>query len=530
MLDTRPTVTSRHGMVAAAHPLAATAGAGILAAGGNAFDAIAAVAGALNVVEPYMSGLAGTGIATFYHAGEGRTGVLDFVTPVPRKFDPASRKRAEMVRGPHPVAAPGNLIGWCTLAAKYGRLDRARIFAPAIRLARDGFPLTEKNAAFTNGVLAEIGGNESWRDNYAKPVGGEFVQGRVLKQPALAETYEAIVADGPAYLHSGALGRALVDFVQSLGGCLDLADLAEFEPRWQDTTVGRFAGVDVHVPPPPCEAFQLLMSLAILDGLDLANDEPDGVRHVDRVWRAIRLSADTRIRNNKPDPAKLAALFSDDAIGRLRALVEADAPVEGLTEMFPDATSTSAAKENTTSFSAIDAEGNAVCITQSLGGVYGSGIVVPGTGVCLNNFLNWGELNPQAPNFMAPGSELALPIAPSLTLKDGKPVLSLGTPGSYGICQTQTQVMVQHLVYGRPLQRAVTAPRGRLWDGKRVCAESRYDPATLHGLCARGHEVEVVDAYTWMVGGMHGIARDPETGALEGAADPRRDGYAVPVI
>ncbi len=322
----------------------------------------------------------------------------------------------------------------------------------------------------------------------------------------------------------------MTEFIQSLGGCLDMADLAEFEPRWQETTAGRFAGIDVHVPPPPCEAFQLLMTLAILDGLDLASDEPDGVRHVDRVWRAIRLSADARIRNNKPGAEKLAALLSDDAVGRLREAVEADEAVEGLTEMFPDATSTSAAKENTTSFSAIDAEGNAVCITQSLGAVYGAGIVVPGTGVCLNNFLNWGELNPEAPNFMAPGSELALPIAPSLSLKDGQPVLALGTPGSYGICQTQAQVMVQHMVYDRPLQAAVSAPRGRLWDGKRVCAESRYDPATLDGLRARGHAVEVVDAYTWMVGGMHGIARDPATGALEGAADPRRDGYAVPVI
>lgn len=530
MPNTRPTVTSQRGMVAAAHPLAATAGAGILAAGGNAFDAIAAVAGALNVVEPYMSGLAGTGIATFYHAGQGKTGILDFVTPVPRKFDAAARRREELNRGPHPVAAPGNLIGWCTLLETHGRLDRAQVFAPAIRLAREGFPLTEKNAAFTNSVVDQIKGNESWRDNYLAALGGEVARGRILKQPALAETYEAIVADGPGYLHGGALGRAMVDFIQSLGGCLDMADLAEFTPRWQTPTVGRFAGVEVHVPPPPCEAFQLLMSLAILDGLDLANDEPDGARHVDRVWRAIRLSADTRIRHNKPDADRLAALMADDAIAALRAKVEADAPVEGLTEMWPDAASTSAAKENTTSFSAIDAEGNAVCITQSLGGVYGSGIVVPGTGVCLNNFLNWGELNPGGPNFMAPGAELALPIAPSLSLRDGEPVLSLGTPGSYGICQTQAQVMVQHLVYDRPLQHAVTAPRGRLWDGKRVCAESRYDAATLEGLRARGHEVEVVDPYTWMVGGMHGIARDPATGALEGAADPRRDGYAVPVI
>jgi gamma-glutamyltranspeptidase/glutathione hydrolase len=528
MFDRRPTVTSRAGMVAAAHPLAATAGAGILAAGGNAFDAIVAVAGALNVVEPYMSGVAGTGIATFYHAAERRVGVLDFVTPVPRKFDAKSRKRADLARGPHPVAAPGNLIGWCTLLETFGRFDRGQVFAPAIRLARDGFPLTENNATFTRNVLGEIGGNESWRTNYLDALGGEVAKGRILRQPALAETYQAIVADGPGYLHGGALGRAMVEFIGSLGGCLDMADL-EFEPRWQQPATARFQGVDVHVPPPPCEAFQLLMSLRILDALGLADDEPDGVAHVDKVWRAIRLSADSRIRHNKPDAAALARLLGDDSIATLRQRVTADAAVDGLTEMWPDSGAPAAAKENTTSFSAVDAEGNVVCITHSLGAVYGAGIVVPGTGVCLNNFLNWGELNPEAPNFMAPGAELALPIAPSVSTRDGKPALALGTPGSYGICQTQAQVMVQHLVYDRPLQTAVAAPRGRLMDGQAVKAESRFAPDVVEGLKRRGHAVEVVEPWTWMVGGMHGIAIDSETGALEGAADPRRDGYAVPV-
>ena len=529
MYDRRPTVTSTAGMVAAAHPLAATAGAGILAAGGNAFDAIVAVAGALNVVEPYMSGLAGAGIATFYDAAERKAGVLDFVPPVPRKFDAKSRKRSELGRGPHPIVPPGNLMGWCTLHQKYGRLDRSQVFEPAIRLAREGFPLTENNAIFTRSVLADLSGNPSWHENYIDALGGEVARGRILRQPALAETYQAIVADGPVYLHGGALGRAMVDFVQSLGGCLDLADL-EFEPRWQQPTTARFRGLDVHVPPPPCEAFQLLMTLRVLDELGLEDDEPDGVAHVDKVWRAIRLSSDARIRHNKPDADALVRLLGDDNIAKLRKRVTASTPVEGLTEMYPDSGALSSDKENTTSFSAVDAEGNVVCITQSLGAVYGAGIVVPGTGVCLNNFLNWGELNPAAPNFMAPGSELALPIAPSVSTRDGRPVLALGTPGSYGICQTQAQVMVQHLIYDRPLQQAVAAPRGRLLDGREVKAESRFAPEVIEGLKQRGHAIEVVEPWTWAVGGMHGIAIDPETGALEGAADPRRDGYAVPVV
>src|SRR6185312_6578427 len=144
MYRSRPTVSSLHGMVAAAHPLAAQAGARLLREGGNAFDAAAATVAALNVVEPYMSGLAGMGMATCYIAAEGRVRTLDFITKVPEKF-PAGRfgTREEMYRGPFAVGTPGNLAGWCELVRAHGRMRLADIFAPAMALAGDGFPLLE---------------------------------------------------------------------------------------------------------------------------------------------------------------------------------------------------------------------------------------------------------------------------------------------------------------------------------------------------------------------------------------------------
>ncbi|MCA0421602.1 MAG: gamma-glutamyltransferase, partial [Proteobacteria bacterium] len=144
----RPTMTSRHGMVAAAHPLAAQAGARLLAQGGNAFDAAAATAAALNVVEPFMSGLAGMGLSTMWVAAEKRVRVLDFVPPIPASF-PADRfsKRTDLERGALAVASPGNLAGWCELVKTYGRKSLAEVFAPAIALARDGFALAEFGAA-----------------------------------------------------------------------------------------------------------------------------------------------------------------------------------------------------------------------------------------------------------------------------------------------------------------------------------------------------------------------------------------------
>ena len=131
------------------------------------------------------------------------------------------------------------------------------------------------------------------------------------------------------------------------------------------------------------------------------------------------------------------------------------------------------AQQHTTSFSVADRDGNVVCITQSLGAKFGCGVVVPGHGVCLNNFLYWGEVDLRGPNALRPGGALALPMAPSIATRNGEPVLALGTPGSYGICQTQPQALVQHIDFGLGIQDAIDAPRARLWDGRRVEVESR---------------------------------------------------------
>ena len=168
-------------------------------------------------------------------------------------------------------------------------------------------------------------------------------------------------------------------------------------------------------------------------------------------------------------------------------------------------------------------------MTQSLGSMFGSGVVIPGTGVCMNNFLNWVDRNPKSPNFVRGGDRMGMCLAPSISLRDGQPVLALGTPGSYGILQTQAQAFVHHLDFGLDLQAAIDAPRGRLWDGRRVDLESRIEDAVLGELRDRGHEVNLIAPFSMSCGGMHAIARDPATGALGGAADSRRDGAAIPV-
>ena len=527
----RPRISSMHGVVAAAHPMAAQAGAQILREGGNAFDAIAATAAALNVSEPFMSGLAGMGMATAYVAREKRVRTLDFITKVPFKL-PIERfkKREDLARGPLACGTPGNLAGWCELVKTYGRKSLAEVFRPAIALARDGIVLTE----FGENKFMEAAHDlrnypafyEEWNRTYAFGK-GEARVGQVLKQPDLAQTYEAIAAEGPGHLYGGALGKALVAHARKLGGCLTQEDLDAVKPVWLEPVGADYRGMTVHTLPPPCEGFQYLLTLRILDGFDIGKLERNGVEHLDLVYRAIRVAAGARIDFNNPSPRKLRALLDDAFVAKLRKRVADGKPIDAPTEQWIEPKPIDLRKEHTTSFSAADREGNVVCITQSLGAGFGCGVVIPGTGVCLNTFLYWGEVNPKGTNYMRPGGPLALPMAPSIATRKGKPVLALGTPGSYGICQTQAQTMVQLVDYGLPIQDAIEAPRARLWDGRRVQVEGRVRPEVIEALKARGHAAESYLPWTMSVGGMHAIVIDPQSGAMTGGCDPRRDGYVA---
>ena len=526
----RPTIASLSGVVAAAHPLAAQAGARLLAQGGNAFDAAAATAAALNVVEPYMSGLAGQGLATCWLAAERRIKVLDFVPRVPLRF-PVDRftTREELARGPLSVGVPGNLAGWAELVRAHGRTSLADALGPAIGLASEGFPLVEFNVEEMNENAPALKPYAAFYGEFSRNYmgGADKVSiGRVPKQPDLAGTFERLAAQGPQLLYGGALGKAVVAHLESLGGYMAMKDLEQVAPRWKEPLAVMYRGRVVHVPPPACEGFQFLLTLRILEGFDLARLDRNGADHLDVVYRAIRLAAGVRINNNNPSPQKLAELLDEDHVATLRARVRDGRPVEGPTEQWMEPPP-GEDPGHTTSFSIADHEGNLICVTQSLGSPFGSGVVVPGTGVCLNNFLYWTEVTPKSPNRTQPGAELPICMAPSISTLDGKPVLALGTPGSYGILQTQSQAFVQYVDFGLALQDAIEAPRARLWDGKFVQVEGRVPAAVVTALQQRGHDALSFADWTMKVGGMQAVAIDPATGVMTGAADPRRDGYAV---
>ena len=517
------------GMVASAHPLASAAGAEILKGGGNAFDAMVATVSTLNVVEPFMSSLAGLGVATCWISSEKRVRCLDFTPNVPFDFKSNVLTREDTMTGPSASGIPGNLAGWSELLDTYGRRKLPDVLSPAIRHARDGFPVSALYAHMAH-TTASRACTPEWSRIYSNP-SGKVCEGWVLKQPELAETFEGIASQGSSYLYDGALGKKIIDHLQELGGCMSIRDLRSVRPEWQEPVSAIYRGFAIHVPPPPAEAFQFLLTMRILEGFDLDKFDHLGTEHLDTVFRAIRVAAGVRIDNNNKSIEEIVELLTDRNIQPLRKRVANNQVIDGLTEQFGEQVTPQMAenKSHTTSISIADREGNMICLTQSLGSPWGSTVVIPGTGVCMNNFMYWGDLNPASPNHLVGGQRWAMCLSPSISLKDNQAVLALGTPGSYGIMQTQAQALVHYADFGLNLRQAIEAPRARLFDGKEVVLENRVAKNVTEELKRRGHDIKNPGPFTMQCGGMQAVSRDPFSGSLAGAADPRRDGVAIGV-
>jgi gamma-glutamyltranspeptidase/glutathione hydrolase len=426
------------------------------------------------------------------------------------------------------VGVPGNLGGWHRLATDYGTFDFSRLLTPAIKLARDGFPVTGGIPTVTPEYWDLRSSDPEWVRVYT-PGSKHIEAGWILRQPDLARTLETIAVEGPSALYTGRLGEAIVSHLASLGGVLSMADLERVDVPWTEPLHVSYQGLDVHTLAPPAEAFQFLLTLAILDDTGLGDCDRNSVEHLDRVFRAVRLAGEQRICHNQAPIGTIIELLAGSSLEHLRRRHQSGEGRQGRVQQWHAITDPALVGkgEYTTSLSTADADGNMVCITQSLGSIYGSGVVVPNTGICLNNFLNWTDLDPRSRNFVGPGERMAMCLAPTISTRAGEPVLALGTPGSYGILHTQLQTMVQYLEFGLPLQQAIDAPRARLWDGNLAHVESRIDQAVIDALVACGHDVTTVEPFTRVVGGMQAIERNPVTGALTGAADSRRDGYAA---
>lgn len=530
----RPVVMGARGMVTSAHPLASLAGLRMLMQGGNAVDAAVATAAALNVCEPYMSGLGGDGYLLLYTAKDRTLRALDYVgrSPHAATLD-AFAGPADKERGIKSPLVPGSPGGWLTALETYGTLDRQTVFTPALEYAERGVPITLKNHLFFTEGAGRL--NPEARATFL-PSGTAPAPGTILKQPHLAATYRALIEGGQEAFYRGPLGERIVRFVQERGGLLTMRDLHDFTPEWQETVGTTYRGYEIRTVRPPCSGFQYLETLNILEGFDLAAAGQNSARTLHLLAEAMKLAVADRIAYAARPDAPLAGLLSKEYAERRRALIDPDRarPSEG--ERFGEAAVAGAIRagtpgdyshECTTHFDVVDSEGNAVSVTQSIGAFFGSGVMAGDTGIMLNNFVYWFDLHPDSPNVLGPHQKIEMCMAPAAVFHDGNLFMVIGTPGSFGILETTPQMLSNVLDHGYSVQAAIEAPRFRTYAGTTLDIEARVPDAVRAELTRLGHDVRVVDAWSPVVGGGQGIMLDPESGARLGGADPRRDGYAL---
>jgi len=519
--------------IASAHSLSTRAGLDTIRAGGNAFDAAIAVSSTLAVVEPISSGIGGGGFFLLHDASSGRDVFLDARETAPASATPAAYldekgelNRDRATNGPWSAGIPGLPAGLVHLAQRYGRLPLATSLAPAIRIARDGFPIyarLEKGYGSRRAVMERYRGTRAvFLADGTPPMVGE-----TLKQPDLARTLELLAEKGHAGFYRGEVAKKLLAAVREESGKWRADELAGYQVREREPIRFRYRDWAITTAPPPSSGgVALAQMLQILEGWDLAKlDQADRVHLVAEAMR--RAYRDRTIYLGDPDFVKVpvARLTNADYAAGLRAAIHPDkatpsALLSGQPAPLED--------DETTHFSIVDAEGNRVSATQTVNLLYGSGMVAPGTGVLLNNEMDDFALKPGTPNAFGvmgfeanapePGKRMLSSMTPSFIESDAQLAL-IGAPGGSRII---TQVLLAILAYdaGMDARQVAALPRfHHQWMPDAISAEpGALDAATVAALQARGHTVNAGES-TW--GNLQTVLWNKQANTLEGGSDPR---------
>src|SRR5215212_8843518 len=492
-------------------PYAAEAAAEIYRAGGNAADAAVAAAAAVSVTEPLLSSIGGGGFA-LVRDPSGDAELIDYYDAMPGKGLPASAFGAggnpqtvvlkygagvNSTVGGASVAVPGALRGWEALLQRHGRLALAQILAPAVRLARQGFRVCKTSAMWFQVAQEVLALTEETRANFFD---GDrvYLEGEEMRFPELADTLEAVGDEGADLFYEGELARRLSSYILKMGGIITERDLAEYEAVIREPLSGAYGPGTVYTNGAPSAGGPTLAQmLRIVSGYDLAAMPDADYARV--MASAMRFALHDR-----------EIAYVDGAENEIvaRRLTSEEYAREQRRRIF--------GSPQTTQVSCVDAEGVAVSITATMG--YGSGLVIPGTGIPMNNTLGEPELNPRGFHALEPGERLISSMSPTIVSSEEGGLISLGSPGASRIPTAILQTLVNVLDLGMPLETAVLAPRFHA-EGDLFAYEAGARTADLD----RYEQVLPFDEPNMYFGGVNAVRRTPE-GPFEAAADPRRSG------
>ena len=504
------------GMVATQHDLAVEAALAILESGGTAADGAVAAAAVLCVVDPRSTGLGGDVFALYWPQGATAPVALSSAGVSPRALTVDAIRAAghtQMpVDGPWTVTVPGAPAGWEALLERFGRVDPRRILEAAVRHAREGHAVRPAVAAEWTTAVSKLERNAAASSTF-------LVDGRPPKEgewfavPDLAKTLERFAEAGAEPFYRGEIAERIGGAVRDLGGPLRAEDLAAWHgPEWVDPIAATYRGLDVYEMPPPVQGLVALEALRIYEGIETH----DAIDEDHAAIEAIKLAYDDA-NDHVSDPAfsdvPVDRLLSDDHIVAQRRRIRRDGVLEGNVGRPSD----------TVYVAVVDDEGNACSFIQSVYDGFGSGVVVPGTGVALQNRGSGFRLSDTHPNRPEPGKRPLHTILPAMLAARQEFRGCMAVVGGYMQPQGQLQVLRNVVDRGMTPQQAVDAPRFRVYKGREVALEEGYDDKIADGLGRRGHDITRLDAFER--GGGQMILRDGDI--YRGGSDRRKDGYAA---
>ena len=477
-----------NGSVASAHPLATKAGLDILKNGGNAFDAAIAVAASLNVVEPMMSGIGGYGTILIYDAKSKKIRYLNSSGRFPEQTnsDLMREPTPDFLKnrvGPKAISTPGNLNAWVAMHQTYGKMSWAKLFESAIHYADSGFRISPNTANWINISFPKF--NEYPKTFYGKN-GNPLEDGDILIQSDLANTFKLIAAEGAAPFYQGTIATIIDQQMKEAGSFLSLNDLQSNEAEWWEPLKFKYRGYDVYTAALPANSFPALLNLGLMQQFPSGEFEQNSIDYLHRFAEMTKESYKARLTYSFDPEIKKAPIDSILSKKFLKTMANS-IDMERASNFVPPFSTESV---NTTHFVVIDKWGNIVSATQTLGNVFGSRIMVEGTGIWLNNSMAYSTFEPKGnPMDAFPGRHKLSGDCPIIILKDDEPWAALGSPGGHTITQNVPQIIFNLIDFEMSMQEAIDAPKISFVEPNSIRVEHDMPQQVVVLLKEKGHQI-----------------------------------------